>query len=134
MKLSSPSSGHGLSGGRRRLSILTLVLTLVALAAATLALAGAAPAQPAAAATVQTEYKATIKDGRKVVKEYLKGAPGASLSLQLVKNGKVVWQQGFGDADRSAQAAPAPETMYGIASVSKIVATVPPIGRRTVAP
>ena len=130
LKLSSPSSGHRLSGGARRSSILTLGLTL-ALAAATLALAGAAPAQRAAAATVRTDYKTTIKDGRKVVKEHLKGAPGASLSLQFVKNGKVVWQQGFGDADRSTQAAPAPETMYGIASVSKIVATVAAIKSST---
>ena len=36
----------------------------------------------------------------------------------------MIWRQGFGYADRATQAAPAPETMYGIASVSKILATV----------
>jgi CubicO group peptidase (beta-lactamase class C family) len=86
-----------------------------------LALAGAGPAS---AETLQARYAGTIRDGRATAKQFLAQSPGASLSLALISDGRVVWRQGFGRADRETQAAPGPDTMYGIASVSKIIATV----------
>ena len=55
---------------------------------------------------------------------YLAQAPGASASLALVSDGRIVWQQGWGYADRAAKKAPGPGTMYGIASVSKVICAV----------
>jgi len=48
----------------------------------------------------------------------------ASLSVALVADGHVAWQQGFGYADKATQTAPGPDTMYGIGSVSRMLATV----------
>lgn len=82
----------------------------------------AAPSASAAART--TSYAATIRDGRATVEAFLKEAPGASVSLALVSDGRMVWRQGWGYADRAAKKAPGPDTAYGIASVSKVICAV----------
>jgi CubicO group peptidase (beta-lactamase class C family) len=123
-------SDHCTGGLRRRTAALSVALG--ALLAALLALGGAAQAQPLdaqaqarpRAATLQERYADTIRDGRTTARQFLTQAPGSSLSLALVRDGRVIWRQGFGYADRAAQTAPGPDTMYGIASVSKILATV----------
>lgn len=84
--------------------------------------AAASQAAVPAAAALAARYAATIRDGRATVAQYLTRAPGASLSLALVHDGRVVWRQGWGYADRSTQAPPGPDTIYGIASVSKVFA------------
>lgn len=45
------------------------------------------------------------------------GAPGAAIAL--VQGGQVVWVQGYGLADREAGRAVTPETVFGVASISK---------------
>ena len=120
-----------LSGSRRPAALAAAVLAVVLLAV--VLLAAAAPARAATRAatragargtTLQERYARTIRDGRATARQFLAQTPGGSLSLALVRNGRTVWREGFGYADRATQAAPGPDTMYGIASVSKILATV----------
>ena len=90
--------------------------------------ASATQPQAAAAQATATEpssrYAATIADGRRAAKALLESTGAPSLSLALISNGRVVWSQGFGFADKATLAPPGPATMYGIGSVSKMLATV----------
>jgi len=89
--------------------------------------AGVAPASHAAAAArarSTATYARTVREGRKAVRALLEQSGAASLSLALVSGERVVWQEAFGYADRATQTAPAADTMYGIGSVSKMLATV----------
>ena len=76
------------------------------------------------AAARTTDYAATIKDGRAAAQALLAQSGAASLSLALVSGERVVWQETFGYADKATSTAPQADTMYGIASVSKMFATV----------
>jgi len=100
--------------GRIALSLVALVLAvLVVLAGA----AGAAPART-------NSYARTIADGRAAAQTLLAQSGAASLSLALYAGDGVVWQEGFGYADKAAQTKPGADTMYGIGSVSKMFAAV----------
>jgi CubicO group peptidase (beta-lactamase class C family) len=100
---------------------LALLLPLILLC---LAAAGAL-AQPAAkAAPSATTYSRTIREGRKAALQLLDATGAASLTLALMSRDQVVWQQTFGYADKATQTAPTADTMYGIGSVSKMLATV----------
>ena len=96
---------------RRALVALALVVVLLAVAAG-------------AAAAKTTTYAATIKDGRAAAQALLTQSGAASLSLSLVSGDRVVWQEAFGYADKATQTAPQADTMYGIGSVSKMLAAV----------
>lgn len=99
-------------------------LAAVALVALLLAIcAGAALAGPQAARET-TSYAATISDGRAAAQSLLTQSGASSLSLALVSGDTVVWQQGFGYADKATSTPPGADTMYGIGSVSKMLATV----------
>ena len=104
----------------RLLPIFALVGALFALSAGT-ASARAAALRPAAATT---SYNATIRDGRAAAQALLDQTGAASLSLALVANDRVVWQEAFGYADIATSTPPQADTMYGIGSVSKMLATV----------
>ena len=106
------SSAHA---GRAR-ALLAPLLPLLVLAVLAAAFAG-----PAAAAT---DYAATIKDGRAAAQSVLEQSGADSLSLALVSGDRVVWQEAFGYADKATSTPPAADTMYGIGSVSKMLATV----------
>jgi CubicO group peptidase (beta-lactamase class C family) len=102
------------------LLLAALVAVLLVLPTGT-ALAGNGTAAPAAA---KSKYAATIEDGRAAAKALLKQTGAASVSVALVSGNKVVWQQGFGCADKATSAAPQAGTAYGLGSVSKMLATV----------
>jgi len=104
--------GHRFTTSLRR-ALIALALALVLLAVA----AGSAAAKT-------TTYAATIKDGRAAAQALLTQSGAASLSLSLVAGDRVVWQEAFGYADKATSTPPGPDTMYGIGSVSKILATV----------
>jgi len=104
----------------RALFTVALVGALFALSAG-IASAGAAAPRPAAATT---SYKATIKDGCAAAQALLGQSGAASLSLALVSGDRIVWQEAFGYADKATSTPPGPDTMYGIGSVSKMLATV----------
>jgi len=93
---------------------------LVALALIALVLA-----MTAGAATAQTtNYAKTIRDGRVAAQALLAQSGAASISLAFVSGDRIVWQEAFGYADKATQTAPSADTMYGIGSVSKMLATV----------
>jgi len=70
-------------------------------------------------------YLATIQEGRAAAKKMLEKTGGASsLSLAFVADGCIVWSETFGLADKEAGTPPTTETMYGIGSVSKMLATI----------
>jgi len=101
-------------------------LRALSMAAALFAVAGGfavAQAEAARMATETSTYADTIRDGRIAAKELLKQTGAPSLSLALVKGDSVVWSQGFGYADKAASVRPQASTMYGIGSVSKMLAT-----------
>ena len=114
---------------RRALLALTIVLTLGVVAAAS-APAQAAPPQAGAATVAATHaaktgrWSATIRDAQAAANALLKESGAASISVAFVSGDKVVWSQGFGYADKATQTAPGADTMYGIGSVSKMLATV----------
>ena len=91
--------------------------------AASTGVATARAAAPSLTAPPPT-YSTTIRDGRAAARALLDQTGAASLSLALVSNGRVVWRQGFGYADTATKARPGANTMYGVASVSKMLATV----------
>jgi CubicO group peptidase (beta-lactamase class C family) len=104
----------------RALFTLALVGALFAVTAQAAAARAAAPRTAAAT----TSYEATIKDGRAAATALLEQTGAASLSLALVAGDRVAWQEGFGDADKATSTPPDADTMYGIGSVSKMLATV----------
>lgn len=103
------------------------VLLALALAVAT----GVMPVAPALARTdtpatppAAQSYSATIAEARIAANALLAQTGAASLSVALVDGEKVVWSEGFGYADMATSAKPEATTMYGIGSVSKMLATV----------
>ena len=118
---------------RRFVRARRVIAALTVVAAVLLVGTGAAAARAAAPGSTDTAslcarsaspYAATIRDGRAAAKALLKETGAPSLSLALLSNGSVVWRQGFGYADKTAATPPSPTTMYGIGSVSKMLATV----------
>ena len=63
--------------------------------------------------------KETFKDIRqKVISDVEKGII-PSVSISVTKDGKVIWQEAFGWADKTEKRAATPETIYSLASLSK---------------
>jgi CubicO group peptidase (beta-lactamase class C family) len=94
-----------------------VALALVGLALALLAVAALTPSAQAA-----TRYQDTIRFGKQAAQKAFEDSGGASISLALVAGDRVVWRQTYGYADEAARQAPGPDTMYGIGSVSKVIA------------
>ena len=70
-------------------------------------------------------YLATIQEGRAAAKKmFEKTHPPSSLSLAFVADDHIVWSETFGLSDKEAGTPPTTETMYGIGSVSKMLATI----------
>jgi CubicO group peptidase (beta-lactamase class C family) len=101
--------------------LLAVVMTVLLILPAGTALAGNGATAPAAA---KSQYAATIKDGRAAAKVLLEQTGAASISVALVSGNSIVWQQGFGYADRATSTVPQATTKYGLGSVSKMLAAV----------
>jgi len=69
-------------------------------------------------------YNATIAEGRDAVTKIMEKTGASSVSLALIDGNRVVWAETFGYADKNTKTKPAKDTMYGICSLSKIVATI----------
>lgn len=102
---------------------LALVAAPVAAAPALAAPPGAAGAGVPTAVARATSYAGTVAAGRAAASAALEATKASSISLALVDNGKVVWRQSFGAVDTRGTL-PSPTTVYGIGSVSKMLATV----------
>ncbi len=78
----------------------------------------------APAALAGASYSSTIADAQSRAVALLEASGAPSMSVALMSGDQVVWAQGFGYADVAGKAAPTAETMFGVGSVSKMVATV----------
>ncbi len=68
-------------------------------------------------------FDATIRAGRRAVREQLRDSAGTSAAVALVAGKRVVWRQGFGQVNAQGRT-PSASTRYGIGSVSKVVTTM----------
>lgn len=112
----------------RRVARTARLLTMVAVAIGLLAASAGAALARAEAAPRATQspsrYAPTMRDGRAAARALLQQSGAPSLSLALVSNGHTLWRQTFGYADKTTLTRPASTTMYGIGSVSKMLATI----------
>jgi len=69
-------------------------------------------------------YSATIAEGRSAVQEIMAESSASSVSVALVDGDRVIWAEAFGKADREAGRNATTDTLFGICSVSKMLATV----------
>ncbi|WP_323011267.1 serine hydrolase domain-containing protein [Castellaniella sp.] len=74
----------------------------------------------------RTTYSQTIEWGRTEIARALAGDPGnvAAVSIALLKNDSVVWQQAFGRTSVQDNAAATIQTRFNIGSVSKVLAAL----------
>ena len=70
------------------------------------------------------DYSATIAEGRSAANDMLVQTGASSISVAFVANEQVIWAESFGYADKSGNIPPTADTMYGIGSVSKMLATI----------
>ena len=61
----------------------------------------------------------TFKDIRQKIISDVENGTIPSVSISVAKDGKVIWQEAFGWADKTEKRAATPETMYSLASLSK---------------
>lgn len=73
---------------------------------------------------VTPSYTAAIVQARRLIRDTMAvvQAPGASITV--MKNGKIIWSEGFGFADLEQQVRATPHTRFRIASVSKSLTSV----------
>jgi len=69
-------------------------------------------------------YSATIAEGRTAVQDIMAESIASSVSVALVDGDRLIWSEAFGKADRGADRNATTDTLYGICSVSKMLATV----------
>jgi CubicO group peptidase (beta-lactamase class C family) len=69
-------------------------------------------------------YSATIAEGRAAVQEIMTESSASSVSVALVDGDRLIWSEAFGKADREAGRNATTNTLFGICSVSKMLATV----------
>jgi len=69
-------------------------------------------------------YATIIAEGRAAVKDAMTETGATAVSVALVDNGRVVWSEAFGSADRESGRNADTTTLFGICSVSKMLATV----------
>jgi CubicO group peptidase (beta-lactamase class C family) len=68
-------------------------------------------------------YDTAIQEGQTAAQELL-GQGASALTIALVDPHRIIWSQAFGLADRQAGRAPTETTMFGIGSLSKMLATI----------
>ncbi len=56
---------------------------------------------------------------RASIRKYLDSANVASMAVAVAKDGKIIWEEGFGWANRERMIRATPNTMYSLASISK---------------
>ena len=89
-----------------------------------LLLAGAFLAGCGSSSPSGNPYSAVIAEGRAAAQEIMAETGAAALSVALVDGERVLWSEAFGDADRGSGRRATTDTLYGICSLSKMLATV----------
>ncbi len=65
------------------------------------------------------DYRSTIKKTSKLIREQMRDNKVVGLGIALVDGHDVVWQQGFGYADRAGKISATADTIFQIGSISK---------------
>src|SRR5579863_2698342 len=56
---------------------------------------------------------------RALIRERIDANVAPSIAVAVARDGKIIWEEGFGWADRERKIRATPETMYSLASISK---------------
>ena len=64
-------------------------------------------------------YDKRFDDARAKIIEFVKESGVASVSVAVAKDGKIIWEEAFGWANREKRIKATPHTMYSLASISK---------------
>lgn len=92
---------------------------VIASLAAALALAGSAVASTPARAQTPSSAHDRWSGVRATIRDVMRESSLASITVAVAKDGKIVWEEGFGWADREKMLPATPQTMYSLASISK---------------
>lgn len=84
------------------------------------ALAACQSLPPKPEAPARGDYASTRQYLSQLIRYEMKRHAVTGLSIALVDGQKIVWAEGFGHADRAANIAAAPETVYRVGSISKL--------------
>src|SRR5688500_4434870 len=98
-------------------SAATLVVTLASAAPTAIRAQGAAQSAPRSPATA-TLRADQFDSVRALIRRAISGGV-PSLAVAVAKDGRIIWEEGFGVADRERNIAAGPHTMYSLASISK---------------
>jgi len=99
----------------RLTKVATLLLSLIAMALLLVACSDSPPV---------VNYSTTIAEGRAAAKEVMEESGATALTVALTDNNRIIWSETFGVIDKGTGQAAVPSTMFGIASVSKMFATI----------
>lgn len=73
--------------------------------------------------TAMTDYSATVKKTSAYINDAMNEHDLVGVSIALVDNGRIVWSQGFGYANKESKTPATPETVYMIGSITKTLTT-----------
>ncbi|HYE46510.1 MAG TPA: serine hydrolase domain-containing protein [Caulobacter sp.] len=76
-------------------------------------------AQAGSPISVRAEPKARFADARKAILQTLEEAKVPSIAVAVVKDGRIIWEEGFGWADKERRIPATANTPYSIASMTK---------------
>jgi CubicO group peptidase (beta-lactamase class C family) len=96
--------------------VATKIPAIVIVVACSVGIMGALP-------TTQPTYDAAIQEGQTAAQELINQGTSA-LAIALVDDKRIIWSQRFGLADRDTGQMPTDSTMFGIGSLSKMLATI----------
>ena len=95
-------------------------LPMLAIAAGTLAAAAAAPLAPLPAQAVRGGIPAATLDSlRGRIRRLIDSTKVPSITVAVARDGRIIWEEGFGMADLERRTPATPTTLYSMASISK---------------
>jgi len=74
--------------------------------------------------TDPVDYSATIRDGRAAIAKAMADTDTSSVSVALLDDRRIVWQEAFGTIDDASRQPAGINTLYNIGSVSKVFAAL----------
>ncbi len=99
-------------------AVVLLRKTIIAVCAITLVACAAPPRKPST--VPRGDYSYTKEYISWLIKQQMDDADVTGLSIALVDDQDVVWQQGFGYADKQADIRATPDTVYHLGSIAKV--------------
>src|SRR5260370_8417600 len=93
------------------------ILNAVTLWALTAAMTSISPAVSMAQSPVKADTR--FEAARSVIRQAMDEKQITSVSVAVAKDGKIVWEESFGWADREKMIRATPDTLYSLPSISK---------------